>query len=275
MTQSAYAPMRLSLRGAISDLGWPWLVFATIVGAPSILALLQMVFVEHRLSDALQWIVDGYNDIVGVVGAMLEPILRPALAWLNETFDWGLVLQPHWKPLFMLATVRLSANARLAVQPPLKPYDIFVSLPLVVLVTLAGVVLSGCIAIDGSWLMQGAIAALPIGFMMLAMSIMGASSEFVHQGGISGRFAASLLDAFFFTLIAWLLGATLTFLPGVEMGAGVLGLGALLLVQALLSVLAGLNTGSVYGTRMGLIMLGGFFTAGVILIADAILRALS
>lgn len=274
MTAFAGAP-RLTLRGAIADLGWPWLVFATVVGAPSILALLQMVFVEHRLSDALQWIVDGYNDIVAVIAAALEPMLLPAIAWLNDVFDWRLSLQPHWQPLFMLAMVRIGANARLDLQPPFRPYDALFSLPVVAFATLAGVVLAGCISIEGSWQAQAAITAIPMGVMSFAMSFMGATSELVHQGRVSGRFGASLLDAFVFTLIAWLLGAGLTFAPGVSAGAGIIGLGLLFLVQALLSVVAGLKTGSVYGTRMGLIMLGGFGAAGAILAADTVLKALS
>jgi hypothetical protein len=96
-------PERLTLDDALKDFGFFYALFVFLVSGPSWLSLLQMVFIEHRLVDALQWIVDGYNQIVGVLGAVIEPLLQPAINWLNGAFDWRLVLMPHWRPLALLS----------------------------------------------------------------------------------------------------------------------------------------------------------------------------
>jgi hypothetical protein len=48
------------LRAALRDFGWFYGLFALAVSAPSLLSLLQAIL-DHRLVDALQWIVDGYD----------------------------------------------------------------------------------------------------------------------------------------------------------------------------------------------------------------------
>jgi hypothetical protein len=93
---------RPTLREALADLGWFSATFSTLVGGPTLLSLLQSVFVERRLIDALQWIVDGYNTILARLAGFVEPWLLPLLEWLNGMFGWSLVLHPHWRPAFMI-----------------------------------------------------------------------------------------------------------------------------------------------------------------------------
>ncbi len=275
---------RLTLKQAIDDAGWIYTLFAAAVSAPSLLSLLQMIFVEHRLVDALQWIVDGYNDIVGVLGSVFEPLLEPLIAWVNAVFDWRLDLQPHWKPLFLLAMVRVSASARINLRPPgntfnprppINIYDTFVSVPLLAIATLAGVVAAASVPIDGNWQAQGAMTAILVATMRAAMAVLGAISELINMRRISPRFFASIADAVAFTLIAYLLGAGFSFIPGVASGAGIIAFAVMLLAEGALSLSVGLGNFSLYGTRLGLIVLGGFLVAALILVADVAIRVLS
>lgn len=110
--QETQAPEQITLGDAIKDLGWFSWLFAIVVAGPSILSILQAVFVEHRLIAAFQWIVDGYNAIVSVLGAVIEPLVQPLINWLNEQLDWRLTLHPFWRPAFVLGMIGVGAKFR-------------------------------------------------------------------------------------------------------------------------------------------------------------------
>jgi hypothetical protein len=111
MTDEA-KPEKLTLAEALKDLGWFPLAFAVVVGGPSVLTILQELFVNHKLVPALQWIVDGYQRIMAALGAVVEPWVQPAIDWVNARFGWQLVLDPVWRPLFALTMVIAMGDAR-------------------------------------------------------------------------------------------------------------------------------------------------------------------
>src|SRR5215467_2009351 len=65
---------KLTRRGVWKDLIWFPTLFAAVVGAPSLLSLLEMVR-DYRLSGAFQWIVDGYHRITTVMAHAIEPLV--------------------------------------------------------------------------------------------------------------------------------------------------------------------------------------------------------
>jgi hypothetical protein len=82
------AEQKLTLGDILKDLGCFPLLFASLAGAPSLLALLQMARKEFRLIAALQWIFDGYNILTAEMAAWIEPLLAPAIAWISVLLGW-------------------------------------------------------------------------------------------------------------------------------------------------------------------------------------------
>lgn len=261
---------KLTVRAALADLGWFSALFSAVVGGPSVLALLQMIFVEHRLIDALQWIVDGYSGIMAVVGAVLEPLLAPAIAWLGRLFDVRLELHPHWQPLLMLAMLWVSTGFR-AGGHRAHHYAMIAGMGLAALL---GAVAAGLVSLEGGWPAQGLAVALPVGVMLAALGGFAAIGVALGEVKPTEVFdflaAAAILTAFCF-----LLGAGISFVPGLRSGAGVVAFGVVMVGLAVFYMMQGLGGLGTQHTRIGLTMLGGFFAAGMILAADAGVKALS
>lgn len=274
MTQTAQ-PRPLTLRGALADLGWFSVVFSALVSGPSVLALLQMVFVEHRLIDALQWIVDGYKGIAAIVGAALEPAIAAAVAFVNAFFDWRLELHAHWKPLFLLTAVMATAGAREAWRERKQYSGHVFALAGLGLGALVGAAAAGLAPLDGRWWMQGLAAAAPLGLAFLGMTLafLGVTI-FVRVQDAFALTAQALVVGFLFAALAFLLGAGMSFVPGLSRGAGVLSVAITMVAFAVANLASGLARTDRYLARAGLTMLGGFVTAGMIVAADALVKLL-
>jgi hypothetical protein len=291
---------RLTLKQALDDLGWFWAIFTSLVNAPSILSLLQMVFLEHRLIDALQWIVDGYNDIAAQLGAWCEPVLQPVWDWLNTTFGWSLSLMPHWRPAFILTMLlvlafvrqswRHSANVgKRGWSPTATPQaargQIGIAAIGLGVGALLGAVATGLIPLDGRWWVQGLAAGMPILITFAAAEIIETVLRNLDFAGRKRRRAMGLSPWSFDTLmlqaglvlgaLAFGLGAAISFIPYVAAGAGLLSLGALVFAAGAMTLLQGLSKGDRMWSRVGLTVLGGFVVAGIILAADAAVKLLN
>lgn len=262
---------RLTLREAWDDVGWVYATFSSLVGGPSVLALVQMIF-EYRLIDALQWIVDGYNDITAALSAYVEPVLAPVIAWLNQTFDWRLNLMPHWRPVFLLTLIFVSAMVRRGAAVTLIKW---LSPVVAGAAALIGAAIAGCIRLDASWGGQGLIAMAPMLTVLLGMSIV------VHANGLLTKkrlptARGCMINVVVIAIIAgvaFLLGAGAAFTP--FPGAGIVALGAVVMALGVFLAVTGFKTNNVFDTRTALIILGGFFTAGLILAADALIKLLT
>jgi hypothetical protein len=262
---------RLTLKQAIDDLGWFWGVFTSLVNAPSLLALLQMVF-EYRFVEALQWIVDGYTEIIGWVGAALEPILLPLIEQLNVIFGWSLELQPQWRPLLLVALIPATSLARQAWRSSSKD-DVIEPLAIGV-GAIMGVVAAAVVPLDGRWWTQGLMAALPIGAALLFYEVtIHATNLFkapINRDPFGALFMLPYVAAF--CALSFALGAGLSFAPALRDGAGIIALGIMVFAMGCFSLANGLSLGERNDSRMGLTMLGAFVAAGFILGADALLK---
>ena len=74
---------------------------------------------------------------------------------------------------------------------------------------------------------------------------------------------------------AFALASGLSFVAVVEDGAGVLALGALVASLGVFYLVQGLRDGDRHDSRLGLAVLGGFVTAGLIVLSDWAVKALS
>jgi hypothetical protein len=265
---------RLTLKQAIDDLGWFWGVFTSLVNAPSLLALLQMVF-ELRFVDAVQWIVDGYTDIVGWIGATLEPFLLPLIERLNLLFGWSFELQPQWRPLLLVALIPATSLARQAWRPATKD-DVIEPLA-IGLGAIMGVLAVAVVPLDGRWWTQGLIAALPIGAALLFYeATIHATNLFkapINRDPFGALFMLPYVAAF--SALAFALGAGFSLAPALREGAGIIALGVMVFALGCLSLANGLSLGERNDARMGLTMLGAFVAAGLIVGADALLKIIS
>ncbi|MEZ5955899.1 MAG: hypothetical protein R3C27_01620 [Hyphomonadaceae bacterium] len=276
------------------DLGWFFWTFALVVAGPSVLSIMQAVFVEHQLIAALQWIVDGYNGIFEVLGSVFEPLVQPLIDWVNAKLRLALELQPHWKPLFVLVTMLTGTIVRLSLTAKSNFITLF-SMTMATIGTLVGAIVAGLAPLTGGWWVQGLAAAAPIAGLF--------------AGGAAAGFAASLFKAkkppqtaqqrqsqrqalrLLFSVPVWLfvIAAGLSFAPGLSSGAGAITLAAGIFLIGAISIALGVfaevmerqrpsasGPGMVRGAyRFGLTLIGGFVVAGLILAADTFLRSMA
>lgn len=155
---STTAP-RATLALAFRDLGFVGGIFISLIGGPSVITLLQAVLADFRLSAILQWLIDGYNDLLSVLTLGLEPLLAGVLAQLGALFPFDVDLEPHWRPLFVLALIFISANTRTiwgdGYRGPAVLYAVFAAVCTLIGSVVAGVVPSGADAV-----LHGGVAAL-------------------------------------------------------------------------------------------------------------------
>jgi len=258
-------PKKLTLGEAIKDLGWFPLLFAVGVGGPSILVVLEQVMVNHQLVPALRWIVDGYQRVMAVLGASVEPWVRPAIDWVNTRLGWSMTLNPVWRPIFALSMVFVMATVRTAIRAGSVGGAVTGGGALSI-GSLATALLIGLFAAGPGWLAQGAVAALPFAMFVLVLAAIDAA-ERDWRGFFSPVTG-------FVTLFVFVLGAGLSFVPGLAQSGGLLVFGAVIALLGAGLLAEGLRGGNRDLTRAGLTILGGFVAAGLILIADFAVTAL-
>jgi hypothetical protein len=262
---------RLTLGDALKDFGWFALVFTMVVGGTSVLALLETVFVEHRLIAVFQWIVDGYNRIAAVVGAMVEPLMQPLVDWLNAQFGLTLALAPHWRPLFILGMVLVVGLARTAWRAGHKQ-DAMLAILVIGAGALVGALVSGLMPLEGGWWAQGLAAAAPT---IALFTFFGAAAAM--SGGDPADRTPLRMAALFIVIagvVAFVLGAALSFVPGLSTGAGVMALAVIIAVFGAGFLWGGLAGNDNSDATLGLTILGGFVSAAMIVAADLVVKAI-
>lgn len=279
MDEAARKPS-IPFRTALSDLGFFYSLFTLIVSGPSVLSLLQTVFVEHRLVDALQWIVDGYDSIAAVVGGVLEPLLAPAVAWIERIFGWELTLQAYWRPLFVLIVMFVVGWSRTAWRTgALASATAFFVLG--VLGAFVGAAVAGLVPPSvPARALPGIVAAAPLFIVgVFVAAPLAAMDGALEKGTDPGFVVATGLYCLVAMAIAWIgfLAATAWAMTGMRSGAGVLGLGTTIVAIGLYAFVmaTGPNRYALNAARLGLVLLGGFFTAALIVLADTVLKALA
>jgi hypothetical protein len=104
---------KVTLTEIIKDLGWFPTLLSTLIGATSLFSIFEMAFKDFRLNATLLWIVDGYNRLTAVMEHIIQPYILPAIVWINAQFGWRLVLDPIWRPIFLIVIIPILALARI------------------------------------------------------------------------------------------------------------------------------------------------------------------
>jgi hypothetical protein len=260
-------PEKLTLGEALKDLGWFPLLFAVVVGGPSILAILEQVLVSHQLVPALQWIVDGYSRMMAVLGAAVEPLVQPPIDWMNAWFGWSLTLGTVWRPVFALCMVFLMALMRTGLRSG-NVARAAINGGLLGTWLLAVALLIGLFSAGAGWLAQGAVAAVPVAMFGFALTAIWAADG----NWRAVRFALAKFGAV--SLVLFAIGAGLSFVPNLAQSAGLFVLSGAVALFGAYFVSDGLSDRNRDFSRIGLTTLGGFVAAGLILAADFTLKAL-
>lgn len=140
-------------------------IFAAIVGAPSILLLLEIVL-ERDVLLLLHWIVDSYERLMTVLTALTSWFVVPLTLTINAIFSADLHLGEQWRPFFVLLLI--------FVLPNIWPYRakvtfwglVYVSCNVIFYVVVA--VLASLVPLS-PWYNQFLIAIIPVAFFWYAL----------------------------------------------------------------------------------------------------------
>ncbi|MDZ4689705.1 hypothetical protein [Terricaulis sp.] len=274
----------VTVTGAVRDLGWFSWLFALVVGGPSYLALLQEVFVDHRLLTVLGRIVDGYNRILLVIGGVFEPLLGGVIRAVSEWVNVSLVLQPHWKQLFVLGMIFVASYARTAWRGKQRVAAVLVGSALMVLALTCAAAAS--LSPLSSWLAHGwaAFSMTVLLTVVLAVTVTIRTKRSVgfappREGFVriknTSRTAYSLnVFALALPVVAFALGAFGAFIAQLHASAGIIAFNLVLLGTGITAVVMGVREQNRSSTRLGLTILGGFLAATLIIVADRLIALL-
>jgi len=260
MTTQTVTGARFTLWDGIRDLGWFSWLFALVVAGPSVLSLGQTIFVDHKLIAALQWIVDGYNGVMDVLGAIFEPLLQPLIRWINSYFNWSLELQPHWRPLFVLSMIVCLSGTRTAWHAGLQAHAIKLSVGSGIAALIACLIV-GVAPLSAGWWAHGLAAAAPPALVIIGLYAAAGQLEWDDIGIVS------LIGGVMFAV-----GAAISFIPIFAESACILALSLLVFIAGLWWLMPALAKGERFNMRVGLTILGGFAVAAIIVAADAALK---
>jgi len=264
-----------------SSLLWKrWMDFGAIpmllagAGGLSLLDILEGVFIRDSLqwSTPVHWLMVGYDRIVSIISAVLDPVLQPAVRWLAETLDVPLQLQPWWRSIFVLGMIAVSSRVRVW----LGSKDA-VSIGLAVsatIVMILGAVVAGLVPSSSGWQFQfwGTFAPM----MAITFTVTMPSVEFHSKGLTALRERISLWSSqsFFLALVSALLQYALSFSPILSENRGLVALGILVFGLGLLMAMAVFDGDHRFAAdgRVGLSILGGFAAAGLLLLGNTLLN---
>lgn len=295
---------KLTLWEAINDLGWfPLLLIG--LGGFSILAILEQVVFRQPLElvQIFQWPLDGYHRVMRLLGAVVEPLIQPAIDWAAAQMDLRLTLDPVWRPLFALGMVVVLGYSRTRWRNGNRVGATAFALG-VGFGVLVGTVLAGVTPSEGGWSLKAFFqvapalsvfspvellpgntdwsvqvlrAAAPLASFLFLFALfeagdspslrgLRAMAHVLQQGAVTAAGAVFLVSA--------LVTGLLVFVPVLESVAGVVTLAGIVALLGVSLVAFGLRDRDTARTRTGLTIFGGFVTAGLILAADWGLRAL-
>ncbi len=298
-------PLRLTLLAALKDLGWFSGIFATLVGAPSILAIIQAVFIDYNLIPLLQWIVDGWNQLLYFLAMAIEPGAIWIIQIINNIIDFNLDLHAHWRPIFALSMVLVMPSVR-QVWGQGRNTRAFLFLIIYSFTALTASITVGLfspsepemlisqlinaftLSTEAGWIDSFVWSLIANFFVICALTGSAVGVLIIYEPGEYGEklppmsaFIYYLISIFLFPFIFilnlnWFLGIDIF-----SLGFGINGVQVAILMLGLLIAWTGMRyirsgfSGNYIGrVRRGLSILGGFVTAGLIVSADAILKLL-
>ena len=250
--------------------------FAAVIGAPSILSLIQVVFIDFTLTDLIQWLLDGYNDLLSVLSILLTPLGRLLIDFIGGLVDVPIELAQHWQPLFVLLAIFISSNTRALFDDGYpKPALIFIMF--MVPAALIGAWLAGAVPADSPWWLQGLAVGLPVMLLFTGMFLSYAVSSFALKFRRPYRkpLMAYLFRGARLAIAAYLIAALISATGLIDTHAGILTLFVGLAVYGAYWLRAGFVENDLPEIRFGLRLVGGFIFAMIIIALDIVIKNLT
>lgn len=275
MSQDKAAPAReadrpITFFGALRDLGFVSWLFVALVGAPSVVTLAQTLSDGLTLSDALQWLIDSYNQLLAALAVIVAPLVRGVAHLFVNLFGLDLEIHPHWRPLFVLAAIFVSANAR-TLWGDKKRQTAIAFVLVAVLMVLAASVVAGLTPPNAPWWAQGLTAAQFVVFIFagFVVSYSIASVFFGFSQPYRKPLIAYARRGLFFGLAAFAIAAAISLSPyGAGGRAGVATIFGGLCAYGLYWIYYGFRHRDRPEIRFGLRVVGGFIFALLIILID-------
>lgn len=268
LIQIAGARRRLTLWEALRDLGWLPLLIMGVGGLSIVDILEQAVFYDLSLITPFEIALNGYRRITNLVGEIVEPLLQPAIDWINSQWRQHLHLHPLWRSVFLLQLVFVGSMFRMSTRAKMW-FDSIVQIVVLVPGTLVAALVTGTLPITGGWWAQGLIAAVPTTILVVTNGLLVSITAYASADPAKPRYLVVRFCAFglMVGIVAFLAGAGASFLLGGGY-PGVFVLAGLILLYGFFVLSAGLRIGSRANCRLGLSILGGFIGAGLILVSN-------
>lgn len=274
MSEAAATQPRLTLWTALKEVGWlPLLLMG--IGGLSIIDLLETaVFGELDLITPFRIVVDGYQRISALIGALAERPLAPVIAWLSELMTIDLTLQPYWRSLFLLQAIAVTPIVR-STWGAGERIDAVIAAVVMYLGCLLVSLLFGLAPSIPAWWFQGFVAAIMVLTIWLTFGVAAALGPAGKDEPV--QVGAGIAMASFCAALTFVIAAGLAFVPQVGSGAAVMAFGLFIAAFGLLFIWIAFRSSedNLQTFRMGFGIFGGFVAAALVLIADGVVKAFS
>ena len=161
--------MSSAAKGARPNLGWMFRVLSASVSGLALVALTRHAFVMSSLSAPMALVMDAYNSTMQVLFGWADPYLQAALNWTNSLIGSRLVIDPHWRDLFVVYALA-SAGIHHSMKPPFT-WSERVSFGLFLLSVVIVLTLLGSLHIGPPDLMPVVMAGVVLGAALLLIFI--------------------------------------------------------------------------------------------------------
>ena len=156
------------VKQSLLEFGYFPLLVSALVGSPSLLVILESIFIGFELSRVFQWAVDGWIRLNTIVSIILDPFTSSIVGFIRS-LGIDVHLQSYWQSVLWLLFVPLISFVRTAKRQINSKYQtVNTIIPIVLIYAVVGVplvlgsIVSGLAPPKGDWVTQGIIASLPI-----------------------------------------------------------------------------------------------------------------
>ena len=94
------------------DIFFFWFILGSLVGAPSIVNLLNSTLIDYQFSSIIHEILLRYNSLLELVNILFEPMGKYTIIYINQIFDYNISIQNGWENLFILLSIGVTSIYR-------------------------------------------------------------------------------------------------------------------------------------------------------------------
>ncbi|NOX40081.1 MAG: hypothetical protein GXP05_06095 [Alphaproteobacteria bacterium] len=148
----------------------PYNVYKILSGIIGVFALLKsfQIIMGCPYAEFVQYLVDGYSEIVSMIFGYVEPALRFISL---RFFKFDLILGEHWRHILIFLSLYYSAEIRTDLsRNPSRPINTGVNIVLGPTITIVTAVFLGLVPLNSEQINWTVVLAAPAGFLVFAAS---------------------------------------------------------------------------------------------------------